>query len=101
MDAVKAVTAGHQRRDHHLRADLKRLAHEILVELTAAFGDDAAELMAECERPGQRSWPVAFEDMQVGAADAAGADLYQRSLAGDLGPGNGADHRLRARAVIG
>src|SRR5689334_11865718 len=80
MDAVIAVAAGHQRRDHHLRADLERLRHEVLIELGSAFDDDAAELMAERERPWQRLRPVTLEDVEIGAADTAGADLDQRRL---------------------
>ena len=36
VDAVVAGAARHQRRDHHLRADLQRLAHEVFGELRAA-----------------------------------------------------------------
>jgi hypothetical protein len=61
----------------------------------------ATELVAERERPRQRLWPVTFQDMQVGAADAARADLDQRGLFADLRPRHVADHRPRARAVIG
>ena len=101
MDAVVAVAAGHQRRDHHLRADLQRLAHEVLGEFVAAFDDDSAELVAERERPGQRLRPVTFQDMQISAADAAGADLDQRSFPADLRPWHGADDGLAARACVG
>jgi hypothetical protein len=51
MDAVVALPAGHQRRDHHLRADAEFPAHEIFGELRSLFDDDAAELVAEGERP--------------------------------------------------
>src|SRR5262245_28609877 len=84
VDAVKAVTAGHQGRDHHLRSDLERLRHEVFGELAAAFDDDAAELMAQRERPRQGFRPMAFEDVQIRAAYAAGADLDQRGLLADL-----------------
>src|SRR5262249_55733747 len=101
VDAVVAAAARHQGRDHHLRADLERLAHEVFGKLRAAFDDDAAEFVAERERPGQRLRPVAFEDMQVGSANAAGADLDQRGLLADLRPWHSADDRLCARAVMG
>src|SRR5215831_11406896 len=77
MHAVIAVSARHQRRDHHLRADANRLAHEVVGEVAAGFDDDAAELVPERERPRERLRPVAFEDMQVGAAHPAGADLNE------------------------
>ena len=81
MDAVIATAARHQRRDHHLRSHGERFAHEILVEVGADLDQHAADLMAERERPWQWLRPMAFEDMQVGAADPAGADLDQRGLA--------------------
>src|SRR5262245_42432190 len=96
MDAVIALPARHQRRDHHLRADAERLAHEIFGELISLFDDDAPELVAEGERPRQRLRPVAFEDMKVGAAHPAGADLNQRGVCGDLRPRHRADDRLGA-----
>src|SRR5262245_32755556 len=96
MDAVIATPAGHQRRDHHLRADAERLAHEIFGELSSLFDDDATELVAEGERPRQRLRPVAFEDMKVGAAHPAGADLDQRGVLRDLRPRHRADDRLGA-----
>src|SRR5262245_44485362 len=96
MDAVIALPARHQRRDHHLRADAERLAHEIFGERTALFDDDAAELVPEGERPRQRLRPVAFEDVKVGAAHPAGADLNQRGVRGDLRPRHRPDDRLGA-----
>ena len=80
VDAVVAGAARHQRRDHHLRADLQRLAHEVFGELRARLDDHAAELMAERERPRQGLGPMAFQDVLIGAAHAAGADLDQRGL---------------------
>src|SRR6185312_9894352 len=77
------------------------LAHEVFIEIGPAFDDDAAELMAERERPGQRLWPMPFQDMQIRAADAAGADLDKRGFPADLRPRHGANDRLRAGAVIG
>src|SRR5580704_16638473 len=84
MDAVIATAAGHKRRDHHFRSDRERLAHEILFEPAAQFHDDAAELMTERERPWQLLGPMTFEDVQIGSADAAGADLNERGVLGDL-----------------
>src|ERR1700744_6119857 len=101
MDAVIALAARHQRRDHHLRSHRKRLAPEVLVEFRAAFDDDAAEFVAERERPWQQLRPMAFEDMQIGAAHTAGADLDQRSLGRNFRPWHRANDRLRAGTVIG
>src|SRR6185437_5807266 len=101
VNAVVAMAARHQRRDHHLRAHLERLAHEVFVELAAAFDNDAAELVPESERPWQRLRPMSLEDVKIRAADAAGADLDQRGLPADLRPRHGADDGLRAWAVIG
>ena len=81
VDAVVAAAAWHQRRDHHPRADLERLAHEVLGQQVALLDDHAADLVAERERPGQRLRPVALEDVQVRAAHAAGADLDQGGVA--------------------
>ena len=100
MDAVIALTARHQRRDHHLRSDRQRLAHEIFGELRAALDDDAAKFVAQRKRPRQWLWPVALQNVQISAADAARADLDQRRLPADLRPRHGADHRLRARALM-
>ena len=44
---------------------------------------------------------MTFEDMQIGAADAAGADLDQRALLADFRPRHAADDGLGARTVIG
>jgi hypothetical protein len=95
------MAARHQRRNHHLRSHAERLAHEVFFEFRADLDQHAADLVAERERPGQLFRPVAFEDMQIGAADAAGADFYQRRLLRDLGPRHGANDRLRTRPVIG
>jgi hypothetical protein len=95
------MAAGHQGRDHDFRADFQRLAHEIFGEFRTDLDQHTADLMAERERPGQWLWPMAFEDMQVGAADAAGADLDQRCFLADFRPWHAADHRLCARTVIG
>src|SRR5436305_9506582 len=65
------------------------------------FHDDAAEFVPQRERPWQLFGPVAFEDMQIGAADAAGADLNERGVLGDLRPWHGTDHRRRAGAGKG
>src|SRR4029453_9169396 len=80
----------------HLRADAERLAHEIFGELLSLFDDDAPELVAEGERPRQRLRPVTFEDVKVGAAHPAGADLNQRGVRGDLRARYRADDRLGA-----
>ena len=101
MDAVIAMPARHQRRDHHLRSDGERLAHEILGKFRADLDQHAADLMPERERPRQLLRPVAFEDMQIGAAHAAGADFDERGFLGDFRPGHGADHRRGAGAVVG
>src|SRR6266480_1348233 len=97
MHAVIAMPARHQRRDHHLRADAKRLAHEVFAEFAARLDDDAAQLVAEGERPRQRLGPVALEDMKVGAAHSAGADLNERRVLLHLRPWHRADDRLGAR----
>src|SRR4051794_22003641 len=101
MNAVVAGAAWHQRRDHYLRADPKRLPHEIFGELRAGFDDHATELMAKCERPRQRLRPVAFQDVLVGAAHATRADLDQRGLPRHIRPRHGADHRRRAGPIEG
>src|SRR5580704_12401646 len=49
--------------------------------------------MAERERPWQLLRPMAFEDVQVSAADATGADLNQPCLLGDGRPRYAADLR--------
>src|SRR6266508_4318626 len=76
MDAVITAPARHQWRDHHLRADTERLAHEVFAEFASRLDDDAAQLVAERERPRQRLGPVAFEDVKVGAAHPAGASQF-------------------------
>ena len=96
VDAIVAAPARHQRRDHDLRADGDRLAHEILDERRALLDDDAADLVAERERPGQRLRPMPFQDVLIGAADAAGADLDQRRIPRHRRPGHGLDDGLRA-----
>src|SRR5437763_1454530 len=80
VNAIIAMTAWHQRRDHHLRSYLERLAHEIFVEFRSNLNQHAADLVTERERPWQRLRPVAFQDVQIGTANAAGADLYKGSL---------------------
>jgi hypothetical protein len=60
VDAVVAVAAGHERRDHDLRADGDRLAHEVLGEALALLDDDAADLVAEGEGPRQGLRPMAL-----------------------------------------
>src|SRR5262249_35258448 len=75
VDAVIAAAAWHQRRDHHLRSDLERLAHEVLTQLGPYLHENAANLVPKRERPGELLRPVTFKDVQVGAANAAGADL--------------------------
>ncbi len=101
VDAVIAMAARHQRRDHHLRSHCERLAHEIFREFRADLDQHAADLVAERERPRQWLRPMAFQDMQIGAADAAGADLDQRRLLRNFRPRHGANDRLRAGSVIG
>src|SRR4029453_11955699 len=96
MDAVIAAPARHQRRDHHLRADAKRFAHEIFGKFAARLDDDAAQFVAERERPRERLGPVALEDVKVGAAHPAGADLNERRVLLHLRPWHRADDRLGA-----
>src|SRR5262249_19552701 len=69
---------------------------EIFGELSSLFDDDATELVAEGERPRQRLRPVAPEDMKIGAAHPAGADLNERGVRRDLRPRHRADDRLGA-----
>src|SRR5580704_1198156 len=80
VDAVIAPSAWHQRGDHDLRADLERLAHEILGEAVALLHHDAADLVTEREWPRQWLRPMALQDVLIGPADAAGADLDQRRV---------------------
>jgi hypothetical protein len=87
------MPAWHQRRDHHLRADAQRFSHEVLGEFCSGLDDDAAELMTQRERPRQRLWPVAFENVQVGAAYSARADRNQRGFLRNVRPFYRADHR--------
>ncbi len=101
MQAPVTGAAGHQRRDHDARADLERLAHEVGGEVRAFLDDDAADLVTEREGPGEGLRPVAFQDVLVGAADAAGADLDQRRLARHVRPGNAFDLRLGTGAGEG
>src|SRR3712207_491073 len=96
VDAVVAGAAGHQRRDHDARADLERLAHEVLGQLAPLLDDDAADLVPEREGPRQGLRPMALQDVQVGAADAAGADLDQGRLARHVRARHLADHRIGA-----
>src|SRR5262245_7272749 len=96
MDAVIAPSARHQRRDHYFRADFQRLAHEVFGELRSRFDDDPAELVTEREGPRQWLRPVAFQNMQVGAAHAASANLNKRGILGNLRPWHGTDDRLGA-----
>src|SRR5579872_2574420 len=101
VDAVIATAAGHQGRDHDFRTDFQRLAHEIFSEFGAYLHQHAAKLVTEREWPGQRLWPMSFENVQVRAADPAGANLDQRRLPSDFRPRHAADDRLRAGPVIG
>jgi hypothetical protein len=39
--------------------------------------------------------------MQIGAADAAGADFYQRRFVRNFGPRHSANDRLRAGTIVG
>jgi len=101
VDAVIAMAARHQGRDHHFRADFQRLAHEVFREFRTDLDQHPADLMAKRERPGQWLGPMALEDVEVSSADAAGSDLDQRALLSDFRPGHAADDGLRARPVIG
>jgi len=67
--------------------------------LTRLAVGSAAELMAERERPRQWLGPMALEDVLIGAAHAAGADLDQRGFARHVRPWNAADHGRRTRPV--
>ena len=99
--APVAEAARHQRRQHHLGADLQRLAHEVGVELRADLDDDAGQLVPQRERPRQRLGPMPLEDVLVGAAHAAGADLDQRALGRHLRPRHLAHDGLGAGPVVG
>src|SRR5712692_9751257 len=101
MNAVIAMAARHQRRDHHLRSHAEWFAHEVFFEFRADLDQHAADFMAEGERPGQLLRPVAFQDMQIGAANAAGADFYQCRLLRNFRPRHVANNRLCTGAVIG
>ena len=101
MHAVIALAARHQRRDHHLRSNRERLAHEVFGKFRSDLDQHAADFMAERERPRQLLRPVPFQDMQIGAADPTGADLDQRRLVRNFRPRNAANDRLRAGPVIG
>ena len=65
----------------HMMADKDPLAHAVLVRF--GLDDLAGDLMAE--NPGRLGQPVPFHD--IGAADAAGADLDQDLPRPDLGDG--------------
>jgi hypothetical protein len=101
MDAVIASPARHQRRDHHLRSHVKRLAHEIFRKFRADLDQNAANFMTERERPRQWFRPVTFKDVQIGAADAAGTDFYQCGLLRNFRPWHIANNRLRAGTIVG
>src|SRR3954470_19918695 len=101
MNAVIAVAARHQRRDHHLRSHLKRLAHEVFREFTANLDQHTADLVTERKWPWQWFRPVAFQNVQVCAANAAGSDLDERCFARNFGPGYSADDRPCARPIVG
>ena len=101
VGAPVAGAARHQRRQHHLGADGERLAGPVVGQLRADLDDHPGELVAERERPGQGLGPVALQDVQIGAAHAAGADLDQRGLGRHARPRHRADHRRRPRPVKG
>ena len=101
VHAVITLPAGHEGRDHDLAADLERPAHVVVAELRALLDDDARDLVAEREGPGQGRRPVALEDVQIGAADAAGADLEEGGIGGHLGPLDDLDLGPGARPVEG
>ena len=94
-----AGAAWHERRQHYLGADGERLAGPIVGQFRADLDDYPSELVAQCERPGQGLGPVALQDVQIGAAHAARADLDQRRFPGDPWPRHLADHRRRPRPV--
>src|SRR5205814_10644507 len=62
VNAIIAMAAWHQRRDHHLGSHLERLAHEVFIEFRSDLDQHAADLVTKRERPWQRLRPVAFED---------------------------------------
>ena len=97
MQAPVAMAAGHQWRQHQFRADADRLAHEVGLQLVADLDHDARQFVSEGERPRQRLRPMAFQDMLVGAADAAGPYLDQRRFRRDARPGHLLHHRIGAR----
>src|SRR5258706_178897 len=100
MNAVITMAARHQRRDHHLRSHAEWFAHEVFFEFRADLDEHAADFVAERERPRQLLRPVALQDMQIGAANAAGADFYQRRLLRNFRPWHVANNRPRAGALI-
>src|SRR5215212_7905792 len=85
VHAIVAAPAGHERWQHDLRAHLERLTHEVLGQIVADLTYDPCQLVAERKRPGEWPGPVALEDVKVGAADPAGRDADERSLAGYVG----------------
>src|SRR5258707_13168729 len=99
MNAIITTPARHQRRDHHLRSHAEWLGHEGFFEFRADLDQHAADFMAERERPGQLLRPVALQDMQISAANPAGADFYQRRLLRNFRPWHLSDNRLRTVAV--
>jgi len=85
VHAIVAAPAGHERWQHDLRAHLERLTHEVLGQIVADLAYDPCQLVAERKRPREWPGPVALEDVMVGAADPAGRDADERSLAGYVG----------------
>ena len=72
---------------------------DVLKAIRTNFGIGHA-FMAE-DTPRFAGWHIAFQDMQIGAADPAGADFYERRFPGNLRPRHVANDRLRTGTVIG
>ena len=101
VNAVIALAARHQWRDHHLRSHLQRLAHEVFCKFRADLDQHPANLVTEREWPRQWFRPVALQNVQIGAANTAGADLDESGLARNFRPRHGADDRPCSRAIVG
>src|SRR5262245_49658219 len=97
VGAVVTMAAWHQRRDHYFRTHRQRFVHEVFGELSACLNENPANFMPERERPRKLLRPVAFKDMQISAANSAGADFDESCLLGNIWPRDRANYRLRVR----
>jgi hypothetical protein len=91
------MAAWHERWDHDLRSHLQWFIHEVFGELATYLNEDPTNFMPERERPRKCLRPVTFKDMQISAANSAGADFNESCLLGNIRPRNRANYRLRAR----